>query len=359
MRLDFSRRHLLALAGAGAAAPASRVVAQQAPPPVPALPIKEYKPRSKVVLVHGEDRRKNVYESLLALDAEIAPRLRRKKYVVIKPNDVNVVNQLSCTHADALRGILDYLAPRYKGPVTIAESSAGNTWTGFENFGYPKLAGEYKSLKVELVDLDIEGKYTAIPALNRELHVVPMRLAARLLDPDAFIICATCLKAHNYVVATMSVKNMVVGAAIKSSPKSAEKWSDKRLFHTGHHVGNYNMLVTAQALLPYWGVTVIDGYEGMEGDGPMSGTPVPSRLAIASTDFIAADRVGVDCMGLDPRWVGYLQYCGQAGLGNYDLAKIDLEGPPLAAVRRKFRLHSDVERQLQWMAPAKVVVGEV
>ena len=33
--------------------------------------------------------------------------------------------QLACTHADALRGILDYLAPRFKGPVTIAESAAG------------------------------------------------------------------------------------------------------------------------------------------------------------------------------------------------------------------------------------------
>jgi uncharacterized protein (DUF362 family) len=125
----------------------------------------------------------------------------------------------------------------------------------------------------------------------------------------------------------------------------------------GPHLANYNILVTAQVLQPYWGVTVIDGFEGMEGNGPMSGTPVPSRVAIASTDYVAADRVGVGCMGLDPNWVGYLQYCGQVGLGNYDLAKIDLLGPAIGTVQRKYALHKDVERQLQWMAPAKVAEG--
>ena len=109
---------------------------------------------------------------------------------------------------------------------------------------------------------------------------------------------------------------------------------------------------------PYWGVTVIDGFEGTEGTGPMSGTPVPSRIAIASTDFLAADRVGLECMRLDPRWVGYLRYCGQVGLGNYDLAKIDIRGPAISTAQKKYRLHNDVERQLQWMAPARVVTGE-
>jgi len=62
---------------------------------------------------------------------------------------------------------------------------------------------------------------------------------------------------------------------------------------------------------PYWGLAVIDGHEGMEGNGPVMGTPVASKLAIASTDFIAADRVAVECMGVDPNWVGYLRYCAQ------------------------------------------------
>lgn len=111
------------------------------------------------------------------------------------------------------------------------------------------------------------------------------------------------------------------------------------------------MLLTAQKLQPNWGVALIDGFEGMEGAGPGDGTPVPSHIAIASTDYIAADRVGLEVMGIDPDWVGYLRYCAQAGLGHYDLAKIELSGTTIAAVARKYKLHPDIQNELKWMGP--------
>jgi hypothetical protein len=49
--------------------------------------------------------------------------------------------------------------------------------------------------------------------------------------------------------------------------------------------------------------------------------------------------------------VGYLQYCEQVGIGNYDISKIEVRGEKIAAVARKYRLHSNTERNLQWMAP--------
>jgi hypothetical protein len=102
---------------------------------------------------------------------------------------------------------------------------------------------------------------------------------------------------------------------------------------------------------PFWGATVIDGYEGMEGNGPASGTPVASRVAIASRDYIAADRVGLEVMGINPKWLGYLNFCGDFGIGQYDLSKIDIRGAKLEAVRKKYRLHTDMERELEWMGP--------
>jgi hypothetical protein len=56
-------------------------------------------------------------------------------------------------------------------------------------------------------------------------------------------------------------------------------------------------------------------------------------------------------MGIDPSWPAYLNYCGQTGLGNYDLAQIDLRGETLDAVRRKYDLHRDIEIMLQWRGP--------
>jgi uncharacterized protein (DUF362 family) len=89
----------------------------------------------------------------------------------------------------------------------------------------------------------------------------------------------------------------------------------------------------------------------MEGNGPTGGTLVPSRIAIASTDFVAADRVGVEAMGIDPSWIGYLQFCGQAGLGEDDLSRIDVQGVRLTDVARKYQMHRDIERELKWMGP--------
>lgn len=306
--------------------------------------------KSPVGLIYGEDRRRNVYEALKLVESELAPGLRAKDYVLIKPNNVSVRNPLATTQADAIRGILDFVEP-YKKPVVIAESSAGDTFHAYEESGYLQLPQEYRSLNLQLVDLNKEARFELFYVLDGDLHPAPVRLAARLLDPDAFIICAPVLKTHNAAVVTLSVKNMALGAPLRSAPGERPMWSDKRVYHGGVRQTHYDIMLTAQRLSPFWGATVIDGFEGMEGNGPSSGSPVPSRIAIASPDYIAADWVGVEAMGVDPSWVGYLTYCGQVGVGAYDAERIEIRGESLDRVRRKYALHQDIERQLRWMGP--------
>jgi uncharacterized protein (DUF362 family) len=364
MSVAFSRRSLFQLAGAAAGAMLGSRLASaqppQAPPPAPRLdrnrllrghpdPFPALQTRSAVSLVRGEDRRKNVYEALLAIDEQIRPKLKRKKYVIVKPNNVTTTNQLGASHADALRGILDYLAPRFKGPVIIAESSAGNTMQGFDNFRYPALTREYK--KVSLLDFNEEAKYVLLPLIDFDIHLAPVRLAARLVDPEAFVMCAACMKTHNISVVTLSIKNMVLGAPLHQAPKETARWNDKRRYHVGIRQSLYNMFLTAQRLQPNWGATIIDGFEGMEGNGPGAGTPVPSRLAIASTDYVAADRVGAECMGVDASWLGWLTYSGEVGLGQADLSRIDIRGASIASVKKDYRMHPDIELMLRWRGP--------
>ncbi len=351
MNLHLTRRQLL-LGGTSTlilTSAAKRVVAQ-APAALPD-PLLADNGRSLVSLVRGEQRRANAYNALLAIDKQLTPALKKKKYVLIKPNNVSTVNQMAATNVDALRGILDYVSERFHGPVVIAESSAGETLEGFEQFRYGQLVAEYPRKQICLIDLNAEAKYELLPVLDADLHMTPVRLAARLLDPEAFVICSAVLKTHNTVVATLSVKNMALGAPLHQAPKETVKWNDKRKYHVGIRQTHYNMMLTAQKLQPFWGAALIDGYEGMEGNGPTSGTPVPSRIAIASTDFLAADRVGVEVMGINPIWIGYLLYSWQAGIGQYDLSKIDIEGEKIASVRRDYKLHNDIDRELQWMGP--------
>ena len=359
MNHPFSRRTMLGMAlGAGVAATRGHSAAQDKPATTPDA-LFAFPKRSTVSLVRGDVRRKNATDALAAIDEQILPVLKTKKYVVIKPNMVSTVNPLAATNADTLRGILDYLGPRFKGPVYIAESSAGDTPEGFDNFKYHAVVNEHRGQNVSLIDLNTEGKYQVLPLLDADLHPVPTRLAARLLDPDAYVICSAILKTHNTVVATLSVKNMVLGAPLRSAPKERPYWNDKRNYHGGIRQTHYDMMLTAQKMAPFWGATLTDGYEGMEGNGPASGTPVTSRVAIASTDYIAADRVGVECMGINPAWPGYLSYCSQAGLGQYDLAKIDVRGEKIASVAKKYRLHEDIERELRWMGPMDEVPPKI
>ena len=347
--IPLSRRELLALAAAAA-------VPGRAPAAGKQGPAAESPAQSFVALTQGQDRRKNVTAALTAIDDQVRPRLKRKKYVLIKPNFVSVERQLAATHADAIRGILDYLAPRFKGPIVIAEASRQSTMQGYETFLYSRLPGEFRSQKVQLIDLNEEAQFRPLQIVDPNLHFTPVRLAARLFDPDAFIIGSAMPKAHNYAVATLSVKNMAMGAPLHSSSKEAAAWQDKPKYHAGYRQMHLNLLLTAKALQPHWGAAVIDGFEGMENDGPVNGTPVDHKIAIASTDFIAADRVGIEAMAINPDWVGYLNYCAEAGLGCYDLSKIELRGDtPLDAVRKTYKLHSQIKQQLQWLGPLKPV----
>ena len=357
----FSRRRAFQLAGAAALAQPRLFSFQQTPatrqPGDQELaqyePFPENNLRPTVSLVHGDSRRKNVHDALEAIDNDIQPVLKTKKYVIIKPNNVGarMKGALSATNPDELHGVLDYLAPRFRGPIVIAESSAGDTQQTYEVLEYAKVVAEHRDQKVTLMDLNREAKIKVLPVIDYNIHVVPIRLAAQLFDPDAYVISAAIMKTHNVAVATLSVKNMVLGAPLHWKPGDSTRWDDKRKMHAGVRQTNYLMYLVAEKMKPYWGAAVIDGFEGMEGNGPGAGTPVPHRIAIASTDYVAADRVGVETMGIDAGYLGYETYLGSAGVGQWDLAKINVKGVPIASVRRKYRLHNDVERELQWQGP--------
>jgi uncharacterized protein (DUF362 family) len=100
---------------------------------------------------------------------------------------------------------------------------------------------------------------------------------------------------------------------------------------------------------------VIDGYDGMEGNGPVGGTLVEHRVCIASTDWLAADRLGVELMGIDFAKVGYLNYCWKGGLGEADLGKIEVLGARVADHIRPYRLSTNIEKQLVWLQPPQPV----
>lgn len=118
---------------------------------------------------------------------------------------------------------------------------------------------------------------------------------------------------------------------------------------SGFYGINYNIAMLAQRLHP--ALAVIDGYEGMEGNGPTLGTAIDHKVCVVSQDWLSADRVGVELMGIDFSKIGYLNHCTQMGLGNSDLNKIEIVGENLKDHIKPYKLPSNFDKLISWMNP--------
>ena len=324
------------------------------PSPSAAVERTPAKPASRVAVTAGDDRADIAFRGLKPFGQELARAIGNRR-VVIKPNNVAIDIQLAATHADCLEGILEFLRSIGKvDQAVIAESAApGATLEGFANYGYPRVAAKYG---VKLLDLDREPHEVVYVFDQKDFRPHPVRMSRLLLDPKSFLLSAARMKTHDQVVATLSLKNIVVGAPIKDVGFSFGKGgkpgakSDKPITHGGGIRGiNYNLFALAQRLHPQ--LAVIDGFDGMEGYGPTRGTKVDHRVCVVGTDWLAADRVAVELMGIDFAKIGYLNYCAQAKLGEGDLSKIEVVGEPIANHVKTYKLASNIEQQLIWMKP--------
>ncbi|MDY6877711.1 MAG: DUF362 domain-containing protein [Chloroflexota bacterium] len=332
--------------------------------------------RARVALVRGESRRGNITAALEGVADQ--GRLDTVSRVLVKPNFVSVDRQLAATHVDAIRAVLDFVRARYDGSIVVAEAAAMSpTWEGFRNFGYEALVEEYG---IELVDLNADDS-VPVRIYDRHLRPLTVYLARTAVEAD-YRISVGLPKTHDTVIVTLSIKNIVMGSLVNPQAvrrsggvpgvvqrlaRLAPKWmwqsglaewakgvflgrpggSSKMAMHQGFPVINLNLALVAHHVWPH--LVVIDGWQGMEGDGPGNGDPVDWRVALASTDPLAADVLTAHLMGFDSEQVGYLQYCRHLGLGVGEVGQIEVVGNVSpAGVRRSFAPSPTHERQLGW-----------
>jgi uncharacterized protein (DUF362 family) len=200
-----------------------------------------------------------------------------------------------------------------------------------------------------------------------------LRFARTVAESDCRI-SLTPMKTHDAVIITLSLKNLVMGSLISQGVANLDKlshrlshwirpkdalyprgmgWvvkhilrSDKVTMHQTYPTLNYNLFLIAKAYPVH--LAILDGFTAMEGAGPTQGKQVDLRLAVASTDFIAADSIGARIMGFDPMEVGYLHHAISAGLGEGALERIRILGERLEDCIRSFEPHPNYLRQRQW-----------
>jgi uncharacterized protein (DUF362 family) len=310
--------------------------------------------QSTVSFVAGSDRRQNIIAVLSPLKDVVSKAIHNKN-IIIKPNCVVDRVPLCATHVDALRGVLDFFSKITDQKIIIAESSAINTPKCYSEYGYLALAKEYKN--VELVDLNAAQyqKMDGIVDANNKTRSI--NITSFFMDSLNYIVSICRMKTHDTVVATLTVKNLIMAAPTQNYKIS----EDKVVMHGGTWGGatsatlTKNMFLLANKFLPH--LAILDGYENMEGCGPAGNDgpiyPVEHKVALAGTDSIAVDRVALELMGIPANYAQYLKWCGNAGLGNYDWNKIAILGPAVESYKKPYKLHPNLSLQLEWIEELK------
>ncbi|NPA90029.1 MAG: DUF362 domain-containing protein [Chloroflexi bacterium] len=318
--------------------------------------------------------------------------------VLVKPNLVSTTKRLADTHPDALRAVLDSVREFTSAPIVVGEGTATqNTWVAFYRLGYVELVERYSD--VSLLDFNV-AETVSLAAYDRHLTPLHLEVAKPVFDAD-LVIAVGPPKTHDFVLVTLSLKNLIMGAIVSRFapepppmerirsggdvrspmvrvkrwarqvydwiPASVQAWplfewprfffmaheprSHKFRMHQSYPVLHLNLFYMAwQGLRPH--VSVIDGWEAMEGDGPTNGTRVDWRVVAASRDALAADVLMADSMGFPVDEVGYLYYAAMAGLGQGDVSRMSVQGNITPAeIRRPFRGHRLLANQRRWRDP--------
>jgi len=153
----------------------------------------------------------------------------------------------------------------------------------------------------------------------RELYLPKTALGVDLL------VSMPKLKTHHWAGVTLSLKNMfgIVPGSCYGWPKNVLHWAG---------IDRAILDINAAARPDF---AIVDGIVGMEGNGPVQGTPKGSGVLVFGNDPVAVDATCCRVMGLVPERVKYLSRAGTF-LGHLQTNKIQQLGESIASVRTPF-----------------------
>ena len=260
------------------------------------------------VATYGAELERLVEDGLRELGADVSGRS-----VLLKPNLVEhdpgtVINtdpRLVAATALALRRLGAASVLVAEGPGHRRDTSYVLSASGF--------AEALRDVEVRFVDLNI-APVRRVVLRSRFTSLRELWLPEPVLDAD-IVVSMPKMKTHHWAGATLSLKNCFgcVPGRVYGWPKNALHWA-----------GLQEAVVdVAAAVRP--GLQIVDGVVGMEGNGPIDGTPVGAGVLVFGTDPVATDATAARLMGLDPGRMRYLRDAGRF-LGQADLERIEQVG---------------------------------
>jgi uncharacterized protein (DUF362 family) len=169
-----------------------------------------------------------------------------------------------------------------------------------------------------------------VPNLGRQTRLTTLTFPRIIQDVD-WIVSMAKMKTHHWAGATLSMKNF-----FGMMPGIYYGWPKNVLHQEGIP---QSILDINASLKPHF--AIIDGITGMEGDGPIMGTPVHAGVIVMGQNLPAVDATCCRVMGIDPSRISYLKKADQ-WLGPIQDISIEQRGEPWQAVQTPFQLEPDI-----------------
>jgi uncharacterized protein (DUF362 family) len=283
--------------------------------------------REQAFIAKVPDYRANIAGVILAGFKElgISPTEIRGKRILLKPNLVNArpgavhIN----THPAVIWGAYQAFQQFGAAQVMVAEGPADrrDTLLLLEESG---LAEVLREERIPFVDLNYDHGYS-IPNTSRYSSLTRLTFPKTLQQVD-WVVSLAKLKTHHWAGVTLSMKNL-----FGVLPGTYYGWPKNVL----HFVGLDGAILDINyALKPQF--AIIDGIVGMEGDGPVMGSPKQAGVLIMGRNFPAVDATSARIMGINPYRVRYLAEAWR--LGPISETQVVQVGEKITSVRTDFKL---------------------
>jgi len=256
----------------------------------------------------------------------IGPAQVRGKRILLKPNFVETVRGAIhiCTQPEVIFGAADAFRKLGAASIVIGEGS-GHCLDTARVLDEVRISEALVEQKTPFVDLNNDDLIVR-PNAGQRNGLATLTLPA-VVDQVDWIVSMPKMKTHHWVGVTLSMKNLfgMMPGAVYGWPKNVLHWAGIVP----------SVLDINQTVAPH--LAIIDGIVGMEGDGPIMGSPKTTGVIVMGTNLPAVDATAARIMGIDPWKVPYLRSAHER-LGTIAAEQIIQRGESIASVHTDYQL---------------------
>lgn len=257
---------------------------------------------------------KKIFECLDSME-NIKPKVRTGSKVLVKANLLkkNSPDDAVTTHPTVVEAIVRYF--QQLGCKVIVGDSPGGPFNEKSLMAVYKATGMFDVQKRTGCELNFDTSFVEVK--NDEAKMLKNMKIVKAFDEVDFVVSAAKLKTHAMMTYTGAIKNLY--GTIPGVTKAEYHFKMNNIENFANAIVDICEYVRPD-------LSIIDGIEGMEGDGPSSGDKRFVGLIFASENPYALDTVASKIIGIDSLSIPILRVVKERNIFSVDINDIEFVG---------------------------------